>query len=211
MQGRALTNSQACFLNNALSAFAYLHRWPLNAMSSGRWLALERIGLLPALSSRRSAFLVASERSLCFYHKAGIGVEKKRRERERERRQSEREKGGGEREREQAMKVKACHGCRWLVSPLPTLSNPFSTHGSSHSLTHTLTLTHARTHAPTPFTITFILFLPGWHAQIPTHFIHFVFLLTSTHTPLLFWSFIQRINRNLHQNIRRQGSSLKFR
>lgn len=87
MQGRALTNSQACFLNNALSAFAYLHRWPLNAMSSGRWLALEQIGLLPALSSRRSVFLVASERSLCFYHKAGIGVEKKkRRGRERERR-----------------------------------------------------------------------------------------------------------------------------
>lgn len=104
------------------------------------------------------------------------------------------EKGGGE-EREREMKVKACHGCRWLVSPLPPSSNPFSTHSFLTPLSY--------------YQLGFILFLQRTHTS--THTLHsFPFLLTCTYT-LLFWSFIQSINRKLHQNIHRQRSSLKFR
>lgn len=99
-----------------------------------------------------------------------------------------REGGGGGREREQwrSKPVMAAGGC----SPPPARRNPFSTHSF---LTYQLTLSPCFT-----------------HKHICTSYYHSVWVYSCSavhihsllaHTPLLFWSFIQRISRNLHQNI----------
>jgi len=120
-------------------------------------------------------------------------------------------------EEERAMKVKARHGCRWLVPP----SLPSATH-SPHtafslrlilSLPLLLLLPLSSTHNSLSFDFFVLLFIiRARRARTRPRALHsFRFLLTLHTPPPLCWSFIQHINRNLHRNIHRQRRSPKFR
>lgn len=158
-------------------------------MSNGQWLPLEQIGLLPALSPRRSVLLAASEKSLCFYRKAEMGVE---------RREWEKGGGGGERKRETERERESNEGqsLSWLqVAGFPP-SRPAVTHSPhtafsltnsytpSPSHTHIYIYTHTHTHTHILLSLGFILFLP--HIPMHTNTFHsFLLLFTCAHTPVV--------------------------
>ena len=130
-------------------------------MSNGQWLPLGQIGQLPAASSRRSVLHAASEKSLRFYHKAEMGVERREWERRggwgRER-ETQRERGR-EREREQWRSKPVMAAGGWFPpshpavthSPhtarsLPNLYTLSPSHTQIHIFIYTPTHTHENTH-----------------------------------------------------------------
>lgn len=134
-------------------------------MSNGQWLALEWMGQLPALSSRRSVFLSSSEKSLCFYHEAEMRAE---------------EEGGREGGKEQWRSKPVMAAGGWFPHS-PPFSNPFSTHSFLTLYTHALCFTHISNHC--------ILFHSCHaHTRVRTHIprLHsFRFLHTCAHAPVV--------------------------